>query len=73
MWVGPPLWGEGAKGCGYEHVSLQTIEKVRETDQAMLAERELYWQNQLRCYVKNEGQGHCYRKELPMIRESYKY
>jgi hypothetical protein len=39
----------GAKGCGYEYLSLQIIEKVREGGQAMLAERELYWQNQIRC------------------------
>ena len=54
----------GDRGCGYENLSLQVIEKVREGDQARLAERETYWQNQLRCYVENEGQAHCYRKEL---------
>ena len=52
------------RGCGYENLSLQVIEKVKEGDQARLAERETYWQNQLRCYVENEGQAHCYRKEL---------
>ena len=52
----------GERGCGYENLSMQIIEKVEEGDQARLAERETYWQNQLRCYVENEGQGHCYRK-----------
>ena len=54
----------GDRGCGYENLSLQVIEKVKEGDQARLAERETYWQNQLRCYVENEGRAHCYRKEL---------
>ena len=49
----------GSNGSG-----LQIIEKIKEGDQARLAERELFWQNQLRCYVENEGQGHCYRKEF---------
>ena len=49
---------------GGENLSMQVIEKVEEGDQARLAERETYWQNQLRCYVENEGQGHCYRKEM---------
>ena len=54
----------GTHGCGYNNISMQIIEKVRNGDHARLAERETYWQNQLRCYVENEGGGHCYRKEF---------
>ena len=28
-----------------------------------LAKREVFWQNQLRCYIQNWGHAHCYRKE----------
>ena len=54
----------GPDGCGYENLSLQIIEKVEGGDHVKLADRELYWQNQLRCYVENPGRGHCYRKEF---------
>ena len=54
----------GAQGCGYTNISIQIIEKVLEGDHASLARREIYWQNQLKCYVENGGQGHCYRKEI---------
>ena len=29
-----------------------------------LAERELFWQHQLRVYVENGANGHCYRKDV---------
>ena len=54
----------GAGGCGYQNVSIMIIEQVTIGDQAMLADREAYWQHQLRCYVENGGNGHCYRKEV---------
>ena len=54
----------GAEGCGYQNVSIMIIEQVTIGDQAMLADREAYWQHQLRCYVENGGNGHCYRKEV---------
>jgi hypothetical protein len=53
----------GQGGCTYEHVSIQIIEQVELGNDAMLAKRELYWQNQLRCFVENGGNAHCYRKE----------
>ena len=52
------------KGCEYpQHFSVQIIDKVEAWDKLALAEREVYWQNQLRVYVQNGGHGHCYRKE----------
>ena len=52
------------KGCEYpKHFSVQIIDKVEAGDKAALAEKEVYWQNQLRCYVQNGGHAHCYRKE----------
>ena len=53
-----------AGGCGYEHVRIQIIEQVELGNDEMLANRELHWQNQLRCYVENGGNAHCYRKEF---------
>ena len=53
----------GPKGCGYSNISIQIIEKIAEGDHAELAKREVFWQNQLRCFVQNGGGGHCYRKE----------
>ena len=53
----------GGQGCGYQNVSIQLIERVEVGDHQGLAEQEIYWQNQLRCYVQNGGNAHCYRKE----------
>ena len=53
----------GGQGCGYENISIQIIEQVEEGDHRALAVQEVYWQNQLRCYVQNGGRAHCYRKE----------
>ena len=53
----------GGDGCGYPSVSIQLIEQVPVGDGEALATQEVYWQNQLRCYVQNGGQAHCYRKE----------
>ena len=53
----------GGTGCGYENLSIQIIEGVEQGDQKTLANREIFWQNQLRCYVQNGGNAHCYRKE----------
>ena len=41
----------GNGGCTYEHVSIQIIEQVELGNYAMLAKRELYCQNELRCFV----------------------
>jgi hypothetical protein len=54
----------GDRGCGYVNISIQIIEQVEAGDHRALAEREVYWQNQLRCYVENGGKAHCYRKEI---------
>ena len=53
----------GARGCGYEQISMKIIEKVEDGNHLELAKREIYWQHQMRCYVQNGGGGHCYRKE----------
>ena len=53
----------GPRGCGYNNVSMQIIEKVKQGDHAKLANREVYWQNEIRCFVQNGGGAHCYRKE----------
>ena len=53
----------GGDVCGYENVSIQLIERVQEGDQQTMFDREIFWQNQLRCYVQNGGHAHCFRKE----------
>ena len=53
----------GGDGCGYANISIQLIERVEEGNQQALVEREIFWQNQLRCYVQNGGHAHCFRKE----------
>ena len=53
----------GPRGCGYENISMKIIEKIEEGNHSQLAKREVYWQNQMRCFVQNGGGGHCYRKE----------
>ena len=35
-------------GCGYENISVQIIDQVDEGDSMALAEREIFWQNQLK-------------------------
>ena len=59
--LGHHYGGEG--GCGYGNFSVQIIDQVEEGDKLALADREVYWQNQLRCYVQNGGHAHCWRKE----------
>ena len=53
----------GRTGCGYENISIQIIDQVEQGDAESLADCEVYWQHQLRCYVENGGNGHCYKKE----------
>ena len=56
-------YGSG-KGCTYPNdFSIQIIDQVDAGDKEALAQREVYWQNQLRVYVQNGGHAHCYRKE----------
>ena len=47
----------GPRGCGYENISIQINEKVRQGDHAQLGEREVYWQDQIRCFVQNGAGG----------------
>ena len=60
--LGHHYGGEG--GCGYQNVTIQIIDQVESGNHQALAECELYWQHQLRCYVENGGNAHSYRKEL---------
>ena len=53
----------GGNGCGYNSVSIQIIDQVEVGDTRALEEQEIYWQNQLRCYIQNGGNAHCRRKE----------
>ena len=53
----------GVGGCGYENMSVILIEQVEHKTFDFLAEREVFWQNQLRVYVQNGHKAHCYRKE----------
>ena len=53
----------GGTGCGYENLKIQIIDQVENGDVEALAEAEVYWQNQLRCYIQNGGNAHCRRKE----------
>ena len=52
----------GERGCGYENLSVQIIEKVDSLEN--LAKRETFWQHQLRVYVENGHRAHCYRKDF---------
>ena len=53
----------GGRGCKYESVSIQIIEQVEQGNSEALERREVFWQNQLRCYIQNGGNAHCRRKE----------
>ena len=54
----------GNGGCGYNNLSIILIEEVKEKNLAYLAEREVFWQHQLRVYVENGSNAHCYRKDV---------
>ena len=53
----------GQTGCGYQNFSVILIERIQHKNMDFLAEREVFWQNQLRVYPENGAKGHCYRKE----------
>ena len=53
----------GATGRGYPNFSVILIEQIKTKTMDYLAEREVFWQNQLRVYPENGAKGHCYRKE----------
>ena len=54
----------GDGGCGYQNISMTIIEQVQVKTPDFLAERELYWQHQLRAYLENGGNAHCRKKEF---------
>ena len=47
----------GQQGCGYENLKIMIIEKVEDGNPDLLARREIFWQNQLRCFMENGGSG----------------
>ena len=53
----------GANGCGYENLRITIIEQVEVGNGDQLSRREIFWQNQLRCFIENGGQAQCKRKE----------
>ena len=53
----------GERGCGYENLRIIIIEKVEFGNSELLGRREIFWQNQLRCFMENGGKAHCKRKE----------
>ena len=54
----------GPVGCGYENLTLTIIEQIEEKTLENLADRELYWQHQLRVYIENGYRNHCRKKEM---------
>ena len=48
----------------YANISIVLIEEFKEKTLKYLAERELFWQHQLRVYLENGSNAHCYKKEL---------
>ena len=53
----------GVNGCGYENLRITIIEQVEVGNGDQLGRREIFWQNQLRCFIENGGQAQCKRKE----------
>ena len=43
----------GSGGCGYANISITIIEELEENTVSFLADRESFWQHQLRVYVEN--------------------
>ena len=61
-WLG--LRYGGNNGCVYDSIAIKIIDQVKHGDHAALAEKDLFWQNQLRCFAEYGGGAHCYRKEF---------
>ena len=57
----------GENGCGYKNLTIQVIDQVEQGDHQALSDLELYWQHQLRCFVENGANGHCYKKEFTWV------
>ena len=54
----------GDRACGYQDISIVLIEQVEIGNRLLLAQREQFWQNQLRAYKENGGNAHCIRKDF---------
>ena len=55
--LGEHFHSSNNRGCSYNHLEATLIETVQHGDEAKLAERELYWQYQLRTFKENGGNG----------------
>ena len=55
--LGQHFHSSNSLGCNYNHLRATLIEKVKQGDESKLAERELYWQYQLRTYRENGKNG----------------
>ena len=53
----------GNRACSYGDISIVLIEQTEIGDREVLADREQYWQPQLRAFVENGGNAQCIRKE----------
>jgi hypothetical protein len=53
----------GNRACSYGDISIVLIEQTEIGDREVLADREQYWQHQLRAFVENGGNAQCIRKE----------
>ena len=62
------MWGVVAitmeKMANVSTRTIPLIERVSEKNLKFLADRELWWLHQLRVFVENGGNDHCYRKEF---------
>ena len=68
------LKGMSVHKMGYLQLSIETqemevltltiIEQVEHKNLNFLAEREVYWQHQLRAYIENGYRNHCRKKEI---------
>ena len=64
-WVGGLDHHYGGSGhCTYQDLSITLIEHVEDKSFEFLAQRELYWHQQLRVYITNGSKTHCYGKDL---------
>ena len=54
----------GQRQCKYDNLTVQIIDQVPNGEKIKLAQKETFWQHQLRCYVENGGHAHCYRKDM---------
>ena len=62
----------GQNGCGYQNVLIKIIDQMEHGNKTGLENCEIYWQNQMRCYVENGGGGCCYRKEETKLTQTRK-